>query len=699
MAHPKLAKLPLALAITALATPTAWADTSHTHLGTLTVSADRTAEQTGVITHQMTDKRTDTGLRELLVEEPAVGFGGGRGTSQWINIRGMGQDHVDVKVDNAYSDSQLFHHQGRHMLDPSMVKIVSVQKGAGRASFGIGNTSGAIVAKTLDAQDLLKNSPNPYGAKVRAGYNTNQGHHYGASVYGKTDIADGFSVDGLVSGNVVKEGDYKGGSGYRNLAGTNVVRDSALTSQSFLLKGAISTDNHRLSVSHLNETTSGIRAATEEFDLGNRRLTATELTDAHKAQGWRLGPPEGRVRDGKESYYLVDSQGNFVAQNEAAYSEMHKVKTDVEWTAQNLGFVSNANANAYTLTQGRDFQGEGRAAGKTSIDTKGASLKLSSEVGDHLLNYGVDYRHQTVNPASMGKDIIRQNKADVGVYAEAEANFGDISAIAGARYDMFKFTAMDGKTVSKGAVSPSLNVFYKPIPALTVNAGVNYATRSPRMVEALFGGGQRGATSISDNVRAEKARNIEVGATYQDGSLMATGTYFWQTIDGVHGTVRGENTSTIDNVGQMTNQGYELSAGYYDKGLSLRASVGDSHPKMIGDLRDRTMYAVPVGRTWTASAGYRFDNPNLEIGVRHRTVETVYGSPLVSTPTDSVKRDGYNVSDIYANWQPFNNDRLNVNFAVNNVLDKTYRPHTQRASDISLVGAGRDIRVGVNYTY
>lgn len=700
-AHPNRhpVKLPLALAIATLFAPTAWADT-HTHLGTLTVSADRTAEQTGIITHQMTDKRTETGLRELLVEEPAIAFGGGTGTSQWISVRGMGQDHIDVKVDNAYSDSQLFHHQGRHMLDPSMVKIVSVQKGAGRASSGIGNTSGAIVAKTLDAQDLLKNSPNPsYGAKVSAGYNTNQGHHYGASAYGKTAITDGLSLDGLVSGNVVKEGDYKGGSGYRNLAGSNVVRDSALTSQSFLLKGGVSTDNHRLSVSHLNETTSGVRAAAEEFDLGNRRLTATELTDAHKAQGWVIGPSAGKGRDGKESFYLIDAQGNFVAQSEAAYSKMHKIKTDVEWNGQNLGFISSANANAYTLTQGRDFQGEGRAAGKTSIDTKGASLKLSSEMGNHLLNYGVDYRHQTVNPASMGENITRQNKTDVGVYAEAEANFGDITAIAGARYDTFKFTAMDGAVVSKGAVNPSLNVFYKPIPALTVNAGVNYATRSPRMVEALFGGGQRGATSISPNVRAEKARNIEVGATYQNGSVMAKGTYFWQTIDGVHGTVRNGNTNAIDNVGQINNQGYELSAGYYDKRLSLRASVGDSHPKMTGDLRDRTMYAVPVGRTWTVSAGYRFDNPNLEVGVRHRTVETVYGSPLVSTPTDSVKRDGYNVSDIYANWQPLNNDRLNVNFAVNNLFDKTYRPHSQRASDISLVGAGRDIRVGVNYTY
>ena len=60
-----------------------------------------------------------------------LNFGGGRGTSQWFTIRGMGQDQVDVKIDGAYTDAQLFHHQGRFMFDPSLLKRVDVQKGTG----------------------------------------------------------------------------------------------------------------------------------------------------------------------------------------------------------------------------------------------------------------------------------------------------------------------------------------------------------------------------------------------------------------------------------------------------------------------------------------------------------------------------------------------------------------------------------------
>lgn len=40
----------------------------------------------------------------------------------------MGQNSIDVKVDNTYSDSQILYHQGRHMLDPALVGTVTVQK-------------------------------------------------------------------------------------------------------------------------------------------------------------------------------------------------------------------------------------------------------------------------------------------------------------------------------------------------------------------------------------------------------------------------------------------------------------------------------------------------------------------------------------------------------------------------------------------
>jgi len=102
-------------------------------LDTVTVKGDRQGSKikTNIVTLQQKDENTATDLRGLLKDEPAIDFGGGNGSSQFLTLRGMGQNSVDIKVDNAYSDSQMLYHQGRFIIDPALVKIVSVQKGAG----------------------------------------------------------------------------------------------------------------------------------------------------------------------------------------------------------------------------------------------------------------------------------------------------------------------------------------------------------------------------------------------------------------------------------------------------------------------------------------------------------------------------------------------------------------------------------------
>lgn len=101
-------------------------------LDTVTVKGDRQGSKirTNIVTLQQKDESTATDMRELLKEEPSIDFGGGNGTSQFLTLRGMGQNSVDIKVDNAYSDSQILYHQGRFIVDPALVKVVSVQKGA-----------------------------------------------------------------------------------------------------------------------------------------------------------------------------------------------------------------------------------------------------------------------------------------------------------------------------------------------------------------------------------------------------------------------------------------------------------------------------------------------------------------------------------------------------------------------------------------
>ncbi len=683
-------KTVLAVLISNAFAVSAWANTEAqtADLDEITVVGDRqgTKIQTNVVTLQAKDESTATDLRGLLEEEPAIDFGGGNGTSQFLTIRGMGQNSVDIKVDNAYSDSQFLYHQGRFIIDPALVKIVSVQKGAGSASAGIGATNGAIITKTVDALDLLSGMNKDWGVRLNGGYSSNDGRIYGASVFGRAG-----NFDGLLSYSRNDEDDFKAGKGYTNLNGEKTVPYSALDKRSYLAKLGATFGDHRLVLSRMQDQHRGVRLVREEFaafGADNPRLT--------------------------------------VARQAPAYRETTLENNNLEWTASNLGFIDKLTANAYLMKNKRysaDDSGNGYAGSvpgptETTITTKGANVGLDSRLGEHtLLKYGINYRHQEIQPhafLSTAYTLTNPKKIDSGVYVEAINDIGDFTLTTGLRYDHFNIKTHDGKSVSDGAVNPSVGLIWQPLDTLSFSASHNYATRSPRLYDALRTHGNRDSiTSIADGTKAERARNTEIGFNYNNGTFAANGSYFWQTIkDAVAGPQQRHDANgniisgvrEITNAGYIKNRGYELGASYRNGGLITKIGVAHSKPRIYDThpenlLSSNPEFAVQVGRTWTASVAYRFDRPNLEIGWQNRTVQKISGSVLVRERNDDgqVERKSYNVNDIFANWKPLGKDTLNVNFSVNNVFNKFYYPHSQRGS--TLPGIGRDVRLAVNYKF
>lgn len=689
--------LPVSAAVLGVFAANAFAETAV--LDTVTVTDNQGLKvKSNIVTTQKKDESTQTDLRGLLRDEPAISLGGGNGTSQYLYIRGMGQNSIDVKVDNTYSDSQILYHQGRHMLDPALVKIVSVQKGAGSASAGIGQTNGAVIAKTVDALDLLKNSDKNFGAKLGTGFSTNHTHNFNATLYGKGEI-----FDALVSGNLVRDRDYKGGKDYVNQFGTNRVPYSALDKTSFLAKLGATLGDHRFVLSHSSERNEGQRLVREEFDVAPN---GTKVSPYNRLTVERQAPANRRIT---------------------------VQRTNLEWTGKNLGFAQEATANVYQLVQGRwseNETGNGYAGGvdyatKTKIVTHGANVNFDSALHENvLLKYGVNYRHQEAKPHTKFNPLVKnQEKTDTGVYVEAiTAPVDKVTLTTGVRYDHFKFKAMDGKERSNGAFSPSVGLIYEPIEHLSLSASHNYATRSPRLYDALTAHGNRKIVSIDSNTKAEKARNTEIGFNYNNGTFSFDGSYFWQDIKDALGGGRDShnpNNELIMNLGKIKNRGYELNAGYHNGGFTARIGVAHSKPRFYSPtiwevnrqtgkreekplLSTNPEYASAIGRTWTASLSYRFEQPNLEVGVHHRIVEKVKpednffvtgGTLQTNTGTG---KDGYNVTDITLNWKPLKDDSVNVNFAVDNVANKKYNAHGQRGQ---LSARGREFRAGVNYTF
>mgnify|MGYP000881720858 FL=1 len=650
-------------------------------LDTVTVKGDRQGSKvkTNIVTLRQKDESTSTDLRELLKEEPAIDFGGGNGSSQFLTLRGMGQNSVDIKVDNAYSDSQMLYHQGRFIIDPALVKIVSVQKGAGSASAGIGATNGAIITKTVDAEDLLKGLDKNWGVRLNSGYASNDGVSYGASVFGKAG-----NFDGLFSYSRNDEKDYEPGKGYRNSNGGKTVPFSALDKRSYLAKIGANFGDHRLVLSHMNDQHRGIRTVREEFTAtDNPRLT--------------------------------------LARQAPTYRETSLSNTNLEWTARNLGFVEKLDANAYLMKNERysaddsknGYAGNLPGPNTTVIETKGANFNLDSRIAENtLIKYGVNYRHQEIKPpVFFSAALSNPKKSDAGIYAEAIHDIGDFTLTGGLRYDHFNIKTHDGKSVSDGTVNPSFGVIWQPHEHWNLSASHNYASRSPRLYDAMRQHGRGNSiTSIADGTKAERARNTEIGFNYNNGSFAANGSYFWQKIkDAVAGPQQRHDAAgnpiagvrEIVNAGYIKNHGYELGASYRTGGLLAKVGVSHSKPRIYDTHPENLLsanpeFAVQTGRTWTTSLSYRFQNPNLEIGWRGRYLQKASGSVLVRDKGE-VKRKGYGVNDIFANWKPLGKDTLNVNFAVNNVFNKFYYPHSQRGE--TLPGIGRDVRLSVNYRF
>ena len=676
-------KTVLAVLISNAFAVSAWANTETqiAELEEVTVTGDRQGMkiQTNVVTMHEMDESTETDLRGLLEKEPTIDFGGGNGTSQFLTIRGMGQNSVDIKVDNAYSDSQILYHQGRFIVDPALLKSVSVQKGAGSASAGIGATNGAIIAKTVDGLDLLKGLDKNWGVRLNGGYSSNDGHTYGASVFGKAG-----NFDGLFSYSRNDENNYKPGKGYTNIDGGDTVPYSALDKRSYLAKLGASFGDHRFVLSRMQDQHRGNRLVREEFTVSDGRLT--------------------------------------LARQAPAYRETTLENNNFEWTAQDLGFVDKLTANAYLMKNKRysaDDSGNGYAGNvagptETTITTKGTNVGLDSRIGGHtLLKYGVNYRHQEIEPHTFFlSNLSNPKKIDSGVYVEAINDIGDFTLTTGLRYDHFNLKAMDGKSASDGRFNPSFGLIWQPLDTLSFSASHNYASRSPRLYDALMSHGRRGITSIAEGTKAERARSTEIGFNYNNGAFAANGSYFWQTInDAVAGPQRRHDADgtvisgqgEIVNAGYIKNRGYELGASYRTGGLITKIGVAHSKPRIYDTHPENLLsanpeFAVQIGRTWTASVAYRFDKPDLEIGWQNRTVEKGQGSVLVrELGTTVVERKGYNVNDIFANWKPLGKDTLNVNFAINNIFNKFYYPHSQRAD--TLPGVGRDFRLAVNYKF
>ena len=220
------------------------------------------------------------------------------------------------------------------------------------------------------------------------------------------------------------------------------------------------------------------------------------------------------------------------------------------------------------------------------------------------------------------------------------------------------------------------------------------------------------------DLKAEKAKNFEIGADYNAGPISAGVGVYQSTIENHIGKPYPYNWSNdIVNNDDIETQGYYLKAAFKQDGLMATAAFHSAETEQNDIPVERYVHgstATSIGDTLLVDVSYQL-LPEVNVGwvaqvvsdLDPVTYDLIYVHPVAGElefPVTSAKKEGYSTHDLYVNWSPMIDDTLVVNLAVKNVFDENYLNHASIAdytgnADFESVSGqndpGRDIRLSV----
>lgn len=612
-------------------------------------------------------------LEDIFRHTPSVTVGGSLGIAQKIFVRGMEDSMVNITVDGAPQTSTLFHHIGRVSIEPELLRSVEVQAGAGEASAGSGAVGGAIRFKTKSAKDMLADDEK-FGALVKASYFTNDGHKESISLYGEvTESVNVLASYVNVSRNNMDDGDGK------EIPGT--AADQTLA---FVKLNAELTDNQELTVSYEKRE--------EEGKFGKQTNWAPLETDP-----------------------LFKSWG------------------DRETIVANYTWYLNALVNLeITLYQTESSFKRELYTWDASIKTTGFDIRNTSDLGDHSVTYGVDYKQDKVDSQSYADfgGIYAEEGTVTGLYAQDHWQLTDDLLLSfGVRYDAYEldhqgehanWVKVDGvwvvetdangnpitssssfSTEKQDGVSANLGFTYNFTESLKLTAGYAEALRGRQVADAFT----VGELTPNPDLTAEEVDNIEIGLGYNDTTWLFEVSLYNSTInDVVFDKFKGREGVFYENIGDLETKGAEVVAGYQADNFDVIVSYNHNDVELNNvdfvwpdataesGYRTRTFDGIElaayeygglgnaVGDSLNVNFNY-YLNEQIKMGlsfqhvaslndieVFHRSIELGWMTEL-----ETVNKPGYNLVDAYVSYEPLENLRLDL--AVQNLLDESYRSH------------------------
>lgn len=631
-------------------------------LDMIQVVGQATAGANNVITREQLENAQVNDLTDIFALNPEVSAGGAVAIAQKIYVRNVGEDMLNVTVDGAAQSGGVFHHAGRVVIEPDLIKQVEVEAGAGSATAGLGALGGAVRFVTKDPEDLLRGSEK-VGATIKSTYYSNgESVKNSATVYGADSKGKFSGLANVVSAELNNREDGDG----------NEIVGSESENEVVFLKGVAQlTEQQKLSISY--------ESLSQEGDM----LYKPEWVEAVKN-------PISKTEANRETFI---ANYNF-----------------------NVSELINLSVNAYQ-SEVEQLRGE-TAVVDGDAKTQGLTIENTSKLENMKLIYGVNYRKDQSSLSESGALAGKESSEVMGLYVQDIISVNDqLTVTTGFRFDDYSLTDLSDNKITSNGFAPNLSANYKVTPKLSVSAGYAESIRGATVADAYtVYAGEGYAGYINDpDLKEERSKNIEVAAEYESGPFNATIGAYDTTIEDPVGKSYPEIWSkTLTNGTDIHTKGYFLKGGYEQDGLSLMASYHSAETKQDGLPVTRYQQgstAASIGDTLALDVNYQLDSAwtiglsgqlvrDIDPATYHFTYNGAAEAPV------TIEKDGYFTTDVYVRWSPMIDDTVVVNLTGKNLTDESYLNHAS-PEDLTATYAGikgqldpgRDVRLSVAYKF
>lgn len=734
-----------------------------------------TAAATSHISGENIERFRGTSPSDIFKGTPGAMSGNSRASAGAIdvNVRGLqGMGRVKVTVDDAENSVSVYQgYQGqsnRTYIDPDFIAGIDIAKGGDAASRGM---AGTVAMRTVSANDIVKEG-DTWGVRVKGGFGTNTSTPTDGATAGYTYSRAGAvaSETGLDrpsfltptngSASIVaavkeenwdilagyayrKQGNYHAGesggegvsatptltsvrntstntyydtylnSGYTNYRPGEEVLNTALETQSFLLKGNLrfdDNDEHSLQWGYNNfRSESGYMVP----------VFGASMTQTQNKYGATTGI---RLDTGTLKYRWNPEDNDLIDMKLTGWVTYHQVLNDAR-------LVTDTADLPATLGLGEDFR-TGTNTLMWGTDLTNTSKFNSDRWGDIDLTYGASYLSQSVDLGRYAEEMsfttLQGDRKEVSGFAKASYKPLDwLTLNAGLRYSRYsadsESASQDGIAGGNDGWSPSVGVTIEPLDGVQLYANYASTLRMPSLVEMVGVSGV--SMTVDENLSPERLNSIDVGVNLTRDGLLADsdrgmlkfGWFDWDVDNYISRatTVDEEDNTTalyIHNIAGAKFSGLELSARYEAGGFTADLSANYftnveycvtadtcGNMSLYGDYA--TNY-VPPEYMINLTLSQKFLEDRLTLGGRvyhvgprsagHGSVTATGASQFIT----QIEWDPYTLFDVFAEYKI--NDHYTVSARVENLTDQFY---VDPLGQMPLPGPGRTFYASLTGTF